>query len=139
MVGGPAASLGGFIFGHDWGSKSYVGFCCLFGDVSGRHLEVFHVGFLSHLFSFIIHNYPVIAYFTLTYWRPGQLLHRVGLLYSDFKITTDCTRWNVHWVSSPLESLSAVGCSMWVREEVFYLSLSNYFPFGSFFYNRKLR
>ena len=66
MVDGPSASLGGFVFGHDWGSKGCVGFCCLFGDVSGLRLKAFRVGFLSHPFSFIIRSYPAFADFTLT-------------------------------------------------------------------------
>jgi hypothetical protein len=38
----------------------------------------------------------------------------------------------------PFGRLSAGGLSVGIREEVFSLSLSNYFRFGSFFYKKKL-
>jgi len=38
---------------------------------------------------------------------------------------------------APLDSLLAVGLSARMKEEVFSLFLSNYFRFGSFFYNHK--
>lgn len=98
MVDGPAASLGGFVFGHDWGSNGCVGFCCLVMCQDNIcFIWLWVIIFLLGLFFLIIRNYAKcdkLYFWHLRNWNLG-----IFLSYFGFCMTRLCSSSFIHLFS----------------------------------------